>query len=155
MDIANLVWTNAAFKSVDFLANFNSVWSELSQYLRTFRINQVSYQFCRFKLYDFRYTCNKEYANCSLWMNESNGDLIFNERSTFLKDWPPWQINFQLLYTKSLRDDNYMELNNINVDPCMIHKFLSGNFIVRTLLENYEKMSNDKSFGCSIKKVYH
>ncbi len=126
----------------------------MSQYLRAFRINQASDQICRFKLYDFRYTCNKEYFNCSYWVNESNGDLIFNERSTYTKDWPPFQVNFQLLHTKNLRDDNYVELTNIKVDPCMMHKFYSGNFILRTIMENYAKTTNIKDFGCVIKKVY-
>ncbi len=95
----------------------------------------------------------KEYANCSLWVNESNGDLIFNERSTYLKDWPPIQVHFQLLYTKNLKDDSYMELDNINVDPCSVHKLYSGYFILRSLLENYEKTTNSKDFGCPNRKV--
>jgi hypothetical protein len=86
-------------------------------------------------------------------MNESNGDLIYNERSLYLKDWPLWQINFQLLYTKTLKDDSYMELNNINVDPCMVHKFLSGNFILKSLMENYKGASQNE-IGCRHRKVF-
>jgi hypothetical protein len=37
-----------------------------------------------------------------------------------------------------------MELNKINVDPCMMDKFSSGNF----------KTANRKNLGCSIKKVF-
>jgi hypothetical protein len=87
-------------------------------------------------------------------MNESNGDLILNERIMYLKDWLPIQIHFQLLCTKTLRDDSYFEVNNINVDPCMLHKFISGNFVMRTIMENYSKASNSKSLGCRLKKVY-
>jgi hypothetical protein len=85
-------------------------------------------------------------------VNESNGDLVFNERSTYLKDWPPFKVQIQVLYSKTLRDDNYMELNNINVDPCMLHKFFSGNFILRSFLENYEKASINE-IGCRHRKV--
>jgi hypothetical protein len=78
--------------------------------------------------------------------------LLYNENSYYAKDWPPVFVQLKVQVTKNLRDRNYETLFDKTVNFCKLHTAMAGNFIVKAVLENYEKALNVK-IQCPMKKV--
>jgi hypothetical protein len=89
--------------------------------------------------------------NASLTVDEHKGALVFNEGSVYVKDWPPYSMRFTFQITNNLKDTNFKTISDISVNPCTIHKSLSGNYFMKSIFENYYKNTNESL--CSIRKV--
>jgi len=102
----------------------------------------ISYQVIIFSDHEVKYNQKHFIANVSL-LNEKDGDLLINFTSQFVVKMLKYIHTYSINIANGDRDRNYeTQIFKSTIDFCKVGKGTRGNFVVKMLMEDFEKIAD-------------